>query len=237
MIAPYTNIKGKTHESLLRFASDSELFSESKSTEIFEKSRDPLNFRFCGYSIWLDICGSEEGGDYYSCIDACAEKFGLEPIQGHVTVIYGMTHLTDEEVRRTFRDELMPRFMKERRKWPSLKPIGVLSDVELDGVRGGMMDMAWSEISFSNSDEHESCVDLVHQIFYGSAKDREGIWRPHASLVYDNPHSSPLNLFETMKVVAKYPSLLSSAVHVRGISLVKTEGYITEWKVIDHFSF
>jgi hypothetical protein len=70
-------------------------------------------------------------------------------------------------------------------------------------------DMAWAEISFATSPEHERLVDALHDIFYRpalanstymeSASDfdceekkedypyRSQLWAPHLSLCYDNP--------------------------------------------------
>ena len=51
-----------------------------------------------------------------------------------------------------------------------LRPIGMVADVELDGVNGGTMDMAWCEITFASSDAHEKLVDIVHDIFHAGIK-------------------------------------------------------------------
>lgn len=200
--------------------------------------RDPLRFEFSGVSIWLDIEGSEKGGDYHRAINDCASKLGLMPIQGHVTAIYGITHLTEDEARLKFCGDVRTHFLG--RGWPHLQPIGVLSDVELDGVNGGRMDMRWSEITLSSSDEHEACLDVLHKIFHkGSTSDQERRrpWRPHASIAYDNPEDSPLGLLETVEIISRYPSLTKNAKRVTGMSLWSTEGRISEWRCIERFEF
>ena len=201
--------------------------------------REPLRFVFSGLSIWLEIDGCQHGGDFHSCIQACAAAFDLEPIPaGHVTAIYGMTHLTEQEAIHKFLNHVKPQLLERTCKWPSLQPIGLLSDVELNGVNDGQMDMAWSEITFSTSEEHESCIDLLHEIFYESKNVRQGQqWRPHASLVYDNPVPTPINLLDTAKIVSQYPSLTSMAAPVVALSLWRTEGRISDWRRIERFEF
>ena len=52
------------------------------------KLRPRLDFKFNGYTIWLEIDGGKDG-DYFHCIQECASTFGVEPIEGHVTAVYG----------------------------------------------------------------------------------------------------------------------------------------------------
>ena len=124
--------------------------------------------------------------------------------------------------------------------------MGILSDVEVSRVNGGMMDMTWSEITFSTSDEHEDCLDLLHQIMFHQVgggntpaqhPKRKAPWKPHASLAYDNVDSSSLNLLDTVRVVSKYPTLMSKCKKVVGMSLWSTEGKIDDWRRLECFEF
>ena len=125
--------------------------------------------------------------------------------------------------------------------------------------------MAWAEVSFATSPEHEALVDALHRLFsprpaVGSAsssddeekKDecapRSGPWMPHLSLCYDNPEGLGPNL--TRPAVEdflreKCPTLESVldvggrrfTRAVSGISLWRTAGSMAEWKCLDSFAF
>ena len=198
--------------------------------------REPLKFEFRGYSIWLEINGCEIGGDYHSCILDCANIFGVQPIVGHVTAIYGMNHLSEIDFIHRFVNVVKPIFVK-RGGWPSLKPVGLLSDVEINGVNGGEMDMAWSEVTMATSEDHEICLDLLYDIFFEANKVRKSPWKPHASLVYDNHIDSPLNLLDTIRAVSRYPTLTAEPKKITAMSLWKTSGRISKWEQIERFEF
>lgn len=223
--------------SMVQFSKASTAYVDKGCTSIIP--REPLRYEFSGVSIWLDIEGSKEGGDYYRAIIDCASKLGLTPIQGHVTAIYGITHLTEDEARMKFCSDVRTHFLGIG-GWPDLQPIGVLSDMSIDGVNGGRMDMRWSEITLSSSDEHEACLDTLHDIFHdesSSGKVHRRPWRPHASIAYDNPEDSSLGLLETLEVVSLYPSLTQNVKRVNGMSLWSTEGRMSEWRCIERFEF
>mmetsp|Transcript_28717 Transcript_28717/g.34988 ORF Transcript_28717/g.34988 Transcript_28717/m.34988 type:complete len:266 (+) Transcript_28717:295-1092(+) len=192
--------------------------------------REPLRFSFKGYTIWLEF--EEYSGDFTEAIEHSAKELGVPPIpQPHVTAIYGMDHLSENEIQRKF-DEVK----KVIKSWPDLKPRGIVADVELDGVDGGLMDMVWSEVTFCTSSEHERHLDTLHDIFEYS-HHRPSRWRPHASLTYDNPENSPLSLSYTAGLVAERPSLLAHTRRVVGMSLWKTIGKMNEWTCLDRLVF
>mmetsp|Transcript_12297 Transcript_12297/g.17706 ORF Transcript_12297/g.17706 Transcript_12297/m.17706 type:complete len:220 (-) Transcript_12297:436-1095(-) len=95
----------------------------------------PLRFNFVGYSVWLEV--QEFNNDVSTIIDEYAKRKGILPIpRPHVTAIYGMDHLTEDNIRARFKE-----FVTKQRfgSWPSLKPTGVYVDVEVVGVEGGLM--------------------------------------------------------------------------------------------------
>eukprot|EP00242_Pyramimonas_sp_CCMP2087_P003019 CAMPEP_0198228844 /NCGR_PEP_ID=MMETSP1445-20131203/113813_1 /TAXON_ID=36898 /ORGANISM="Pyramimonas sp., Strain CCMP2087" /LENGTH=269 /DNA_ID=CAMNT_0043909275 /DNA_START=273 /DNA_END=1082 /DNA_ORIENTATION=- len=219
---------------------------------------EPIRFHFKGFSIWLDF--GEQRSDFPSAFSttgngdfseknhslnddvklACsemAEAHGLFPIPApHVTVLYGIEHTSQAAVREKFSQvrELI-------KAWPVLRPIGMVADVELDGVNGGTMDMSWCEITFASSDAHEKLVDLVHQIFHAGVKggmheQRAGPWRPHLSIAYDNPEGKALTMSNVLPMLAKRPSLVGDR-KATGISLWSTEGTMGHWKLLDQIVF
>lgn len=125
--------------------------------------------------------------------------------------------------------------------------------------------MAWAEVSFATSPEHEALVDALHRLFYrrpavgpaSSSADEEkkdeyvprsGPWMPHLSLCYDNPEGLGPNL--TRPAVEDFlreecptlASVLDDGGHritraVSGISLWRTAGLMAEWKCLDKFAF
>lgn len=207
------------------------LFAGSK------REREPLQFDFRGYSIWCEIDGCEVGGDYHCCIQDCAKLFGVQPIHGHVTAMYGMAHLSEDEIVHRFLNIVKPEFT-ERGGWPALlKPVGLLSDVELEGVNDGEMNMAWSELTLATSNDHEECLDFLHHVYFGSSKVRKTPWKPHASLVYDNHIGSQLNLLDTIRVASQYPNFMKDPKKVTALSLWNTNGKFRDWKQLERFEF
>lgn len=77
--------------------------------------------------------------DLTRTLNMIADENGVIPIpEAHVTAIYGMNHLTEHEVRQRFRT--MKSMAKFCESWPDdLRFIGVLMDIELAGVNGGLM--------------------------------------------------------------------------------------------------
>ena len=265
--------------------SDIDVDVEAASTGANTKSaplRPPLRFIFKGWSVWLDVeepPGSSDAnatittGPFTEALAYAASRHSVHPIPApHVTVIYGIDHIDEDMVLRRFRslDDSLVQLMLGRNDtamWPPLTSKGVLSDIEIDGVNGGTMTMAWSEISLQTSELQESLVEHVWDVMMcgmgnaddGTAEDnvcpvRPAPWVPHLSLCYDNPEETPLNLIDALDVVAKHPFLLgrdeeqqghgeegggSSGKQLRltGLSLWNTEGTMDEWCCLDRIAF
>eukprot|EP00804_Cyclotella_cryptica_P027456 CCRYP_008875-RA/>CCRYP_008875-RA protein AED:0.04 eAED:0.04 QI:177/1/1/1/1/1/2/732/210 len=119
----------------------------------------PLRFIFSGYSLWLELkqfnISTDGRGDLSRMVDDAAIKFQTVPIpMPHVTALYGI-ELEEEDVRRIFREDVrrvLEEKSSERRKksgfddsgsrkalWPDLEALGILVDVEYNGVNRGTM--------------------------------------------------------------------------------------------------
>ena len=133
----------------------------------------PLRFVFTGYSLWLELeqfnIDDNGLGDLdHAMIDA-ADRFKLGGAipSPHVTALYGIDTISDEEeMRRMFREDvkcLLLDMAEERKKkqnedrgvgidgedveevnvveklWPDLAATGIIVDTEFDGVKGGTM--------------------------------------------------------------------------------------------------
>jgi len=189
--------------------------------------REPLRFYFKGYSIWLEL--NEVDSDVTDTIQQVAKELGVLPIpSSHVTVAYGIDHLTDDEILLRF-DQVKEKIIS----WPTFRPRGVITDIELEGVSGGLMDMAWTEISFATSPEHEHLVSSVHQIF-GVPRKTSDTWLPHLSLAYDNPENTALSLAYTANIIAQKPTLFYER-NVKAISLWSTQGKMADWKFMSRY--
>ncbi len=119
--------------------------------------------------------------------------------------------------------------------------------------------MAWAEVTFATSPEHESLIDALHGLFCAqpdkrnktsssSGTPRSIPWAPHLSLCYDNPEGFGPNLSRgAVKnfISEKCPTLKTAIDNCRtfeevkftrsvsGISLWRTAGTIAEWKCLD----
>jgi hypothetical protein len=144
------------------------------------KRRPALQYIFSGYSIWLELEQQEVDingiGDLDVAVALASDEFNLGGVipSPHVTALYGITTIaTDEEARSMFRGEVMKTISKRaekrqrdggsRKVWPDLEATGVLVGAEFDGVDGGLMDMAWAEISFATSAEHEAIIYSIRR--------------------------------------------------------------------------
>ena len=133
--------------------------------------------------------------------------------------------------------------------WPSFQVKGIHTDVSYDGVEDDDMDMAWIEMTLGTSKEHRNHVDRVLRAFYRSDADDDHHlnsslqlqhprpkWKPHLSLVYENPDQAKLNLHYSMTIMNKLPSLTSKMNRrVTAISLWKTEGKMQHWKQLRRY--
>mmetsp|Transcript_31655 Transcript_31655/g.68348 ORF Transcript_31655/g.68348 Transcript_31655/m.68348 type:complete len:439 (+) Transcript_31655:202-1518(+) len=153
----------------------------------------PLRFIFSGYSLWLELAQvdiDDDGrGDLDRAMIDAADRHNLGGAipSPHVTALYGIDTLGEEEMRRRFREDVQRVLLDKaelRRRirkggedvdeddhvgklWPDLDATGIIVDVEFDGVKGGTMDMAWAEVSLATSPEHETLLDALYDIFYG----------------------------------------------------------------------
>ena len=195
--------------------------------------REPLRFHFVGYTIWLELEEESYNYDLRGTIESIARDLNLQPIPyPHVTAIYGMTHISSQE-------EILEKWDEVKLKiknWPDLIPKGFITDVELAGVDGGTMDMAWSEISYKTSDEHEAQLDILDDIFFSGKSFNRPKWLPHLSLAYDNPEESVLSLSHTASIIAKNPSL-NERRKVVSMSIWDTNGKMSDWTLLDRFIF
>lgn len=141
--------------------------------------REPFQFAFRGYSVWLEV--RQTDGDLDKAIAFAALEGGLYPIvEPHVTVAYGFTHLSEEEARNRFRNDLAHSI----KEWPALETKGSHFGVEHEGHEDGEMDMSWIEVSLASSDQHEKLVSKVYSIFCDNCEKestpaRYGPWKPH----------------------------------------------------------
>jgi hypothetical protein len=96
--------------------------------------QEPLRCIFFGYSVWLEL--EQFDGDLDSALHTASKELFLQAIPApHVTVVYGVSHLPEWEVRKRFREVVLERIPS----WPPLKHKGFLTEVEWEGVDGGEM--------------------------------------------------------------------------------------------------
>ena len=93
--------------------------------------------------------------------------------------------------------------------------------------------MAWAEVTYKSSPDHESMVDHVYTTFYDISTKRQWLWTPHLSLVYDNPEAKRINIDMLSFLSGVVPSLLCKKRKIVAISLWSTIGKLNEWKCID----
>jgi hypothetical protein len=119
------------HGSLNKLFTNTE--PEFSPVEKLETERDSLYYEFVGYSIWLEV--EQYENDLDRAISIAAEDLGLFPIpEPHVTAIYGMTHLAEEDIKDKFAS-----IRQEIESWPNLRVNGVITDIEQRGISGGLM--------------------------------------------------------------------------------------------------
>jgi hypothetical protein len=117
--------------------------------------------------------------------------------------------------------------------------------------------MAWAEVTFATSSEHEALIDALYNLFYKPRNNDNNCtqprrtlpWAPHLSICYDNPEGFPDNLSRnsiTAFITEKAPSLKGAVGdlepvnfwrEVCGISLWSTKGTMSQWKCLDRIDF
>lgn len=202
--------------------------------------KEPLKFVFSGYSIWLEP--EQFQNDLELVVEEATARLGLPhgvPTP-HVTAIYGMTHLSEAQARKKFQQIFSDNFAYLA--WPVLKHAGFQNGIELNGVNGGEMDMAWMEGSFETNENHELLLDLLYNAFYNDSDELTTLqqeqqqkqrhpWAPHVSFAYDN-ENNPIPDEVLLDLIETYPTLKNDR-RVTGISLWSTEGTIDQWKCLD----
>lgn len=170
---------------------------------------------------------SQTDRDLEKAIASVSVDHSLCPIPApHCTVVYGVSHLSESEIRNVFRDKIVP----AAQGWPALETKGSQVGVTYDGVDGEEMDMAWLEVTLKTSEKHEELLDIIHACLYTDEdcpeyRERQGPWQPHLSIAYDNPEDSVLDDICADKIFAKLPSLLGTRKRdVVAISLWRTQG-------------
>merc|ERR1712048_208799 len=137
---------------------------------------------------------------------------------------------TEQEVKNIFNGKFRDFIAKMKedngiggRPIPTLRTIGLMSDITFDGIDGEEMDIAWWEMTLATSPEYEKMVDIVHELFYGKPRDKQKKWSPHLSIAYDNPEDSTLSTTKAIEFISRFPSLTKSR-KVTAISLWDTNG-------------
>mmetsp|Transcript_16500 Transcript_16500/g.23270 ORF Transcript_16500/g.23270 Transcript_16500/m.23270 type:complete len:248 (-) Transcript_16500:169-912(-) len=201
----------------------------STSTDYDVLKRTPLQWEFHGLTLWLEP--EEFDSDLSTAIRDASKTYGLEPIPNpHLTAIYGIKHLSIEEAR--IKLQKIPLILPNG-KWPIFdRPVGVKTDIAIEGRPGQVCSIAWAELTMSSNEHHEEALDELRNLF--ECKDeRHRPWTPHNSIAYDNPEDTILTLEDTIMYCAKHPTLLSRKRNVKAISLWNTQGKMSDWKFID----
>lgn len=90
------------------------------------------------------------------------------------------------------------------------------------------------EVEFETSDAHEQLVDQVYNAFHDGIRVRP--WQPHASIVYENPDVSKLNLDYAIKFMERFPTLTAQTTRqVTAISVWRTQGKMEKWQCLDRY--
>lgn len=191
-------------------------------------ARKPLQWEFKGLTLWFEF--EEFDDDLTKAIDYAVKIYGTGKIPlPHATAIYGMTHLTHEEAINKLAE--IPDLL---RNWKNVldKPKGLTCDIAEAGKPGQVCTIAWAELTFPTNDNHEVALDALCKLF---GVTRQGPWRPHISLAYDNPEDSVLNMQDTFAYVSQHPSLIQER-RIKAVSLWDTEGKMAQWQCLDRVS-
>jgi hypothetical protein len=105
--------------------------------------KDVLRFAFQGYAIWLEAeqfpisNNNNKNNDLDQVIRTASHELNVFPIPvPHLTMLYGISHLSEREVRKRFQDLAL---QLQEEDSPLLQPDGFLSNTEIDGINGGGM--------------------------------------------------------------------------------------------------
>jgi len=201
--------------------------------------RLPLQWEFSGLTLWIEL--EEFSNDLSNCITYMTHRYGIEHIpQSHMTAIYGMSHLSNEEAGRLLRTRVKGALPGGR--WPKFRPpIGIVQDVAVAGNPGQVCSIAWAQLTLASGPDHELALDALYDVFYGSESaqktERHRPWTPHNSFAYDNPEETVLTTACAFEAVAQYPTLLTEERNVAAISLWDTNGKMGDWKCLERLSF
>jgi hypothetical protein len=97
--------------------------------------KEPLQFVFSGYSIWLEP--EQFQHDLDLAIKTTTTQLGL-PLSipsPHITAVYGISHLSEDSVRERF--ESIGDSLQD--SWPIMIHEGFRNDIEISGVDSGEM--------------------------------------------------------------------------------------------------
>jgi len=200
--------------------------------EIERVPRNKLNWKFKGLTLWLEL--EEYRSDITNAIFDLASHYQTELIpKSHTTAIYGMTHLSvDEAIRR------LHKVKDVVTSWPTFDPpTGVVADIAEEGQPGQVCSIAWCELTLSTNEEHEKAMDALTSVFFDDEYRRNGNWKPHNSIAYDNPEEATFSLRHLIKYVAEHPSLVMHERRVEAISLWDTNGRMEDWRCLDRVYF
>ena len=213
--------------SSLDYESDDNNSFFSLSSPASASPRVPLQWEFKGLTVWLEF--EEFDSDLKNAIDYAAKIYGTEKIPvPHAPAIYGMTHLTKDSA-----IDKLAQVPQVLAGWTNVldPPMGVTCDIAEEGKPGQVCDIAWVELTFTTNEHHEAAMDSLYELFEMPSA-RQGHWRPHISLAYDNVEDPALNIQDTFAYVSRNPSLLKQR-RIKAVSLWSTAGKMADWYCLD----
>ena len=200
--------------------------------------RPPLSFSFTGFTVWL-LPKQSPTNDLTKLAKSFAKLTNTEPLpcRPHITLFYGVQLNGGEEQAK----EMFLELKESVKSFPGFCVNGLVCDTEFAGVNGGLMEMAWSELSLKLQDEHLPFVDRCKDVFRGGKTNKEDNWIPHLSLGYDNPMEGCLYdmsaLTRAIGEVNGDGEDIYRKREIEGLALVDTNGRIDEWRILDEFLF
>jgi len=191
-----------------------------------------LSFKFSGYTIWLTPRDTDL--IVAKTLQRIATDLSISRVPSpHFTLIYDASFESDAAAMGRFGE-----VKKAVREFPALQCTGCVMDVELAGVNGGLMDMAWAEISYKRAEEGRESFEKAIAAFTGNCS--EGMWEkwvPHMSLAYDEPRDRRLDIGVLVDAVRGEPGLMQEKREIVGMELWRTEGRMAEWEKLDYYEF